>query len=329
MTVLITGCAGFIGSHLAEALIEKGQHVIGIDNLSTGREENLSQIKNHSSFRFIKGDVSNATLLDELISSCDDIYHLAASVGVKLLTEQPVISIQNNTEGILTILKMANRYRKKIFFASSSEVYGKADRRGLSEEDNSTLGSPTISRWGYGCTKALGEYLALSYYKQYGLPVVIGRFFNICGPRQGGAYGMVIPRFVVSALKKDPITVFGDGTQTRSFAYITDAIQAIMGLMDTSEAVGEVFNIGNPRHINILELAQMVKRLTGSESPIIHISYQEAYGLGFEDMYYRVPDISKLEGVIGFRPNVNLEKMLRDIIEYWRNQLKAPVSSLS
>lgn len=322
MTVLITGVAGFIGSHLAEALIKKGQQVIGIDNFSTGREENISEIKNHSSFRFIKGDVSNATLLDELICSSDAIYHLAASVGVKLLTKEPVISIQNNVDGILTILKLADRYKRKIFFASSSEVYGKADSRSLEEKEDLTLGPPTVSRWGYGCTKALAEYLALSYYKQYGLPVVIGRFFNVCGPRQTGAYGMVIPRFVVSALKGEPITVFGDGTQTRSFTYITDAIQAILTLMDTPEAIGEVFNIGNPRHISILELAQMIKDLTGSNSPITHISYQEAYGSGFEDMYYRVPDISKMKKVTGFEPKVLLEKMLKYIIDYWKVELK-------
>ena len=328
MKVLVTGGAGFIGSHLVEALIEKGQQVISIDNFSTGREENFSKIKNHPSFRFIKGDVSNATLLDELICSSDAIYHLAASVGVKLLTEEPVASIQNNVNGILTILKLADRYKRKIFFASSSEVYGKADSGSLQEEENLILGPSTVSRWGYGCTKALAEYLALSYYKQYGLPTVIGRFFNVCGPRQTGAYGMVIPRFVVAALKGEPITVFGDGTQTRSFTYITDAIQTILNLMDIPEAVGEVFNIGNPRHITILELAQMVKGLTGSNSSITHIPYQDAYGPGFEDMYYRVPDISKIKRITGLEPKVGLEEMLRHIIDYWKVELESHISDL-
>ena len=321
MTVLVTGVAGFIGSHLAETLIENGQQVIGIDNLSTGKEKNLSQIKNHPSFKFINGNVSNTSLLDELISSCDVVYHLAASVGVKLLIEEPVSSINNNVESTLVLLKLSNKYKRKIFFASSSEVYGKADRKSLKEEDNLILGSPEISRWGYGCTKALAEYLALSYYKQYGLPVTIGRLFNVCGARQTGSYGMVIPRFVIAALKGESITVFGSGTQARSFTYITDAVCAMINLMNIPKSKGEVFNIGNPRYISILDLAKMVKDITKSSSPIVKVPYQEAYGPLFEDMYYRVPNISKIEKTIGFRPKVNLEKMLKNIIAYWIKEL--------
>jgi len=319
--ILITGGAGFIGSHLAEYLIDRGDDVVVIDNLSTGVEKNISGLRGNASFKFVKADTSNIPVLEELIVSCDVIYHLAASVGVKLVMSKPVKAIENNINGILNILRLAKKYKRKIFLASSSEVYGKAGNNLLKETQNLSMGPSNIVRWSYGCAKALSEYLALSYYKEYELPVTIGRFFNICGPRQTGAYGMVIPGFVASALRGDPITVFGDGTQTRSFTYVFDAVQAAAKLMDMPDTVGEVYNIGNPVPITILELANMVKKLTKSNSPITYIPYDDAYGSGFEDMHYRTPDISKIKKAIGFEPKVNLSNILESIIDYWKQEL--------
>ncbi len=318
MAILITGAAGFIGSHLAEELITRGEHVAGVDNLSTGSKKNLSRMMDHPHFDFIEGDISNPSLMDELISSCDTLYHLAASVGVKLVTEKPASSLVNNMNGIGLLLELSKKYKVKLFFASSSEVYGKANGGFLCEGDDLRLGPPSVLRWGYGCSKAMAEYLALSYYKQYGLSVTIGRFFNICGPRQIGDYGMVMPRFVASALKGEPITVFGDGRQVRSFTSVTDAVHAVIGLMNTPGTEGEVFNVGNTGHITIGELAEMVKEMAGSSSSIDYIPYTEAYNTDFEDMMYRVPDISKIKAATGFRPQVNLETIVASVIEYWK-----------
>ena len=320
-TVLVTGAAGFIGSHLCEALLKRGLTVIGIDNLSTGCEENLDQIRNLPAFRFIQGDVVDEVLIDELLSTCNSVYHLAASVGVKLLNENFLTSIKNNLTGIQTVFELAARYQCKLFFASSSEVYGKANDGILAENDLISLGPPPVLRWSYGCGKAMGEYLAFSYHWQENLPVVIGRFFNICGPRQTGAYGMVIPRFVEAALTGMEISVYGDGQQVRSFTYVTDAVRAVIDLMQTPSAEGEVFNIGNPRYISIAELAQTIKKTTNSISPIVYQSYAEIYGSGFEDMLFRVPDITKLKQTIGFNPRVDLEAMLEQIIRHFQSNL--------
>jgi UDP-glucose 4-epimerase len=320
MPILITGAAGFIGSHLAEELVKRGEKVIGIDCLSTGRTENLSTIINNPEFTYINDNISNAALMDDLISSCHTIYHLAASVGVKLLTNNPLESIKNNIESTLGLFETSNKYNRKVFFASSSEVYGKANSGLLCEDDDLTLGPTHILRWGYGCSKAIGEYVGLSYYRQHKLPIVIGRFFNICGPRQVGSYGMVIPRFVRAALRGEPITVYGTGSQVRSFTYITDAVNATIGLMNTPGTEGEVFNIGNSRPISIMELARMVKKITNSNSSIKIVPYQEAYNADFEDMPYRVPDTSKLEKAIMITPRVNLESMLEHIIHYWKDK---------
>jgi len=321
MAIMITGAAGFIGSHLAEELIARGEHIVGLDNLSTGSKTNLSRILDHPHFAFVEGDSADPSLMDDLASSCDTLYHLAASVGVKLVTERPATSLINNMEGIGLLLEVSRRYGVKLFLASSSEVYGKANGGLLREDADLKLGPPSVLRWGYGCSKAVAEYLALGYHKQYGLPVTIGRFFNICGPRQIGDHGMVLPRFVVSALRGEPITVYGDGRQVRSFTSVQDAVRAVTGLMRTPGTTGEVFNVGNTGHITIGELAEMVKAMTGSSSTIDFIPYEAAYNRDFQDMLYRIPDISKIQAATGYRPEADLETIVAAVIEYWRARL--------
>jgi UDP-glucose 4-epimerase len=317
--VLITGVAGFIGSHLAHELVKQGNEVFGIDNLSTGREENLLGLPNDV---LIKGDYSDSELLEPLMEECDVVYHLAASVGVKLVVDFPIEAIESNVTGIINVLRAANKYSKKIFIASSSEVYGKGDGRYLNEQDNLSLGNPKVLRWGYGCSKLMAEYLAMSYYKKEKLPVVIGRFFNICGPRQTGHYGMVVPRFIMSALENKPIVVYGDGSQTRSFTYIDDALNAIIKLMHEKHTDGEIFNIGNPKDITIQDLAILIKKVTGSSSPIVNVPYTDIYGNDFEDTHYRAPDISKITKAIGFKPKIDLEEMIKRTAEFWKGKIK-------
>ena len=319
--ILITGAAGFIGSHLAEELIRQGNKVVGIDNLSTGREENISSFQGSPSFAFVKGDVRDLAVLEKLVAECDVVYHLAAAVGVKLVMENPVSSIETNVYGSANAFSLAGKYKKKIFLASSSEVYGKEDSLSLREDGDLRFGPSHIVRWSYGCTKLMSEYTGLSYYKDRGLEVVIGRFFNVCGPRQSGAYGMVVPRFVRASLSGDPITIYGDGSSVRSFTYISDAVAAIIGLMNSENTAGNVFNIGNPNSVSIKELAQLVKEISKTKSPIINVPYEEVYGEGFEDMHYRVPDINKTKAAIGFVPKVQLKEMIEDILEYWKERL--------
>jgi len=322
LNILVTGAAGFIGSHLTEYLINSGSKVFGIDNLSTGKRENLSGIIDNSLFEFIEGDYSSNSLLEDIIPKVDAIYHLAASVGVKLLTQKPIASIENNVKGLLSLLELSNKHNKKLFIASSSEVYGKAEDGKLNEKDDIKLGPPNVLRWSYGCSKALAEYLAMSYFKEHKTKVVVGRFFNICGPRQVDQYGMVVPSFINAAINNKPITVYGDGEQVRSFTYVSDAVYAITSLIGTENSWGDVYNIGNKSYLSIMELAEKVKKITSSNSDIVKIPYSEAYGSGFEDMKFRVPDLSKLESVIDYSPQVNIEQMLENILNNINSQLK-------
>lgn len=314
--VLITGGAGFIGSHLAERLVNEGHTVTVIDDLSTGCRENIQPLLKKKNFRFYHNTIFNRLLMRWLISRCDIVYHLAASVGVRYIIENPLKSLKINVRGTEIILDLCSRYRKKVLLASTSEIYGKNDKQPLKEEDDRILGSTHIYRWSYSCSKAMDEFLALAFYKEKALPVIIARFFNICGPRQTGRYGMVIPRFVQQALKNEPITVYGDGQQVRSFTYIDDAVEAIVRLENHAEATGQIFNVGSRESITILELARTIKDLASSKSEIVHIPYEEAYETGFEDMRYRVPDISKIANLTGYEPQTSLEQMLRGIIAH-------------
>lgn len=321
MRALITGGAGFIGSHLAEALLEKKNEVYVIDNLSTGSLKNIEHLNGMKSFRFTKGSIIDEKKMKPLIKKADVIFHLAAAVGVKYIIEKPLESIKTNVHGTEMVLRLAEALgRKKVFLASTSEIYGK-DRGGIStfkETDDRLLGATTKWRWSYSCTKALDEFLALAYYRDRKLPVVIGRFFNTCGPRQVGRYGMVVPRFIIQALSGKPITVYGDGKQTRCFLYVGDAVEAVMELAGTRRAIGEVFNIGNPGSITVLGLAQKVKKLTNSKSRIKFVPYEKVYKMGFEDMRHRRPDISKTQKLVGFSPEVGIDELLKRTIDYFK-----------
>lgn len=319
MKCLVTGGAGFIGSHLSEHLLKKGNDVAIIDDLSTGRLENVKHLTGHKNFSYHIDTVMNHCLMAELIGKCDIVFHLAAAVGVKYVIDHPLETILTNVGGTEIILSLAHEYgSKKVIIASTSEVYGK-DRPGkrvFSENDDRVLGPTSITRWSYSCTKALDEFLALAYFKEKKLPVVIVRFFNTCGVRQTGRYGMVVPRFVKQALAGEPITIYGDGKQTRCFTDISDAVRALLSLVNERRAIGEAFNVGNPNNkITINALAGVIKRMTGSKSAIGHIPYEKAYEKGFEDMRHREPDISKLKGMTRFSPQVGIEEMLTHIIK--------------
>ncbi len=319
MKSLITGGAGFIGSHLCEELIAREEEVFVLDNLSTGTLDNIKHLKNNKKFHLIIDSVLNDPVLEELISKVDRIFHLAAAVGVKLIMEKPVDTIETNVLGTEKVLSLANKYRKKVLIASTSEVYGKHKDHTLNEMNNMVLGPTKKRRWAYACTKALDEFLAFAYYEEKKLPVIVVRFFNTIGPRQTGQYGMVVPKFIKSALLGNPITVFGDGKQSRSFTYVRDAVRAVILLMERPEAEGDVFNIGDGREITILELAKKIKSLTNSSSEIIFVPFIEAYGKGFEDMERRAPDISKIRKAIGYEPSINLEQCLQIIIQHMKN----------
>jgi len=318
MKALITGGAGFIGCHLAERLLGLGHDVAVIDDLSTGSIDNIAHLKTCTRFSYVVDSVTNEPLLAEMIDRCDVVFHLAAAVGVKLIVERPVHTIETNVHGTEVVLKHANKKKKLVFVASTSEVYGKSTAVPFQETADLVLGPSEKHRWAYACSKLIDEFLALAYWKEKKLPVVVVRLFNTVGPRQTGQYGMVLPTFVGQALAGEPLTVFGDGTQSRSFTYVGDVIDALVALASEPRAIGEVFNIGNRGEISIRDLAERVKVLAGSESPIRLIPYDEAYEAGFEDMPRRVPDISKLNALIGYEPKVGLDEIIRRVIEHAR-----------
>jgi UDP-glucose 4-epimerase len=317
---LITGGAGFIGSHLAERLLRDGHEVAVLDNLSTGAIDNISHLKQTPGFSYAIDSVTNESLLAEMIDRSDVVFHLAAAVGVKLIVEQPVHTIETNVHGTEVVLKHANKKKKLVFIASTSEVYGKSTDVPFREGAELVLGATVKHRWAYACSKLIDEFLALAYWKERKLPVIIVRLFNTVGPRQTGQYGMVIPSFVRQALAGQPITVFGDGTQSRCFTYVGDVVRAMVALVDEPRAVGQVFNIGNGTEITIADLASKVKQLTESSSAIVRVPYEQAYEAGFEDMPRRVPDISKLRALVGYEPTVELDEILTRVIEYFRQQ---------
>lgn len=319
--ILVTGGAGFIGGHLCERLLQQGYRVVAIDNLSTGRLENIAHLRALPHFQFVRETITNSQVLDRLTSEADVVIHLAAAVGVQLIVENPVHTIETNIMGTDMVLTTANRYGCKVLLASTSEVYGKGVSVPFREEDDRLMGPTTRNRWAYATSKAVDEFLGLAYHQQFGLPVVIMRFFNTVGPRQTGRYGMVVPRFVRQALRNEPLTVYGDGQQSRCFGDVADISGAIMGLMNHPGAVGEVFNIGNTQEVTVTELAEMVIALTGSQSTIHYIPYEEAYAPGFEDMRRRVPSIDKIAALIGYKPQYGLDSILRRVIEYERTQM--------
>ncbi len=318
MKALITGGAGFVGSHLAEALLARGDEVFVLDNLSTGSIENIEALKRNSRFHYAIDSVTNEPVCAELIDRADVVFHLAAAVGVKLIVESPVNTIETNVHGTEMVLKLANKKKKKVLVASTSEVYGKSNDVPFHEEADLVLGPTSKGRWSYACSKAIDEFLALAYFKEKRLPVVIVRLFNTVGPRQTGRYGMVVPNFVKQALLGHPLTVFGDGTQSRCFTYVSDVVGALLGLVDQERAVGQVYNIGNSsEEIAILDLARRVKERTRSKSEIVLVPYAKAYEEGFEDMPRRVPDTSKLKALIGYEPQVHLDEILDRVSAYF------------
>ena len=320
MIALITGGAGFIGSHLSDALLDADHDVLVLDNLSTGSIDNIAHLKGRSRFEYFIETVDNEPLLAELIDRSDVVFHLAAAVGVKLIVEQPVHTIETNVHGTEVVLKHANKKKKLVVIASTSEVYGKSEAVPFREDSDLVLGPTPKHRWAYACSKAIDEFLALAYWKERKLPVIIVRFFNTVGPRQTGTYGMVIPNFVRQALAGEPLTVFGDGTQTRSFSHVADVVGALLKLVAEPRAIGQVINIGNTQEVSIRTLAERVRDLTGSNSAIKLVPYDEAYESGFEDMPRRVPDLTKVEGLIGYRPEYSLDDILTQVIEYFRKK---------
>lgn len=322
MRALITGGAGFIGSYLAETLLEKGWHVSIIDDLSTGSIRNIEHIKDHPHFKYTINTIMNSPLVAELVDWADCIYHLAATVGVRLIVESPVRTIETNIKGTEIVLEMAAKKGKKVLITSSSEVYGKSVHVPFREDDDLVFGSTTRARWSYACSKAIDEFLALAYFNERRLPVIIVRLFNTVGPRQTGAYGMVIPRFVNQALKGEPLTVYGDGSQTRTFTDVNDVIWALRRLMEESRACGNVFNIGGMTEITILDLAKRIIELSGSSSEISFIPFDKAYdNKNFEDMVRRVPDIQKARSIIGFNPTTNFDGIINRIIKHIRDEM--------
>ena len=322
MRYLITGGAGFIGSHLCELLLGQGHRVVAIDNMATGRLENIAHLRPLPHFQLVRETIQNAQVLDRLTSECDAVVHLAAAVGVQLIVDDPVHTIETNINGTEAVLAAALRYGCKVLIASTSEVYGKGVRVPFREDDDRVMGPTTRSRWAYATSKAVDEFLGLAYHRQFGLPVVIARLFNTVGPRQTGRYGMVVPRFVRQALRGEPLTVYGDGAQSRCFSDVLDVTRAVAQLAENPHAVGDVFNVGATDEITIRALAERVVALAGSASEIATVPYAEAYGPGFEDMARRVPSIEKIGALIGFAPQFTLDDTLRRVIDYERDRLQ-------
>ena len=320
MRVLITGGAGFIGSHLAEAYLNRGDEVLVIDDLSTGTIDNIQQFKSNPRFHYTIDSVHNQPVTAELVDQCDIVIHLAAAVGVKLIVESPVRTIETNVRGTEVILALANKKQKRVLIASTSEVYGLSADVPFREDGNLVMGATTKGRWSYACSKAIDEFLALAYWREKKLPTTVVRLFNTVGPRQTGRYGMVIPTFVRQALAGRPITVYGNGKQTRCFGYVGDIVGALIKLMDHPESVGQVFNIGSSEEVSILHLAEKVKELTHSDSEIVFVPYDEAYEEGFEDMPRRVPDTSKIHQLVGFKAEMTLEGILESVIDFHRSR---------
>ena len=327
MRVLITGGAGFIGSHLSEACLQRGDEVFVIDDLSTGSIENIRHLKDHPRFHYTIDSIHNQPVTAELVDQCDVIFHLAAAVGVKLIVESPVRTIENNVHGTEVILSLANKKKKKVLVASTSEVYGLSSEVPFREDGNLVMGATNKGRWSYACSKAIDEFLALAYWREKKLPTIVVRLFNTVGPRQTGQYGMVIPTFVKQSLAGRPITVYGSGKQSRCFCYVGDVVGALMRLMDAEGSVGEVFNIGSNQEISILDLAKRVKELTDSDSEIVFVPYDEAYEEGFEDMPRRIPDTSKVNKLVGFKPEKRLDEILQIVIEFHRDSSRNTITT--
>jgi UDP-glucose 4-epimerase len=319
-TYLITGGAGFIGSHLADALLAEGHRVLAIDNLSTGSIQNIAHLMSHSNYHLARASMTDQVVMDRLASQADVIVHLAAAVGVKFIIERPVHTIETNVMGTESVLRSALHYGCRVLIASTSEVYGKGAKIPFSEEDDVLLGATSKSRWAYAASKMVDEFLGLAYQREFGLPVVVMRLFNTVGPRQTGRYGMVIPRFVRQALRAEPITVYGDGSQSRCFCDARDVVQAIIGLAQHPDAPGRVYNIGSTEEVTIRELAVRVIAVTQSHSAIHHLSYDEAYAPGFEDMRRRVPDTRRIRSLIGWQPRRSLDQLLEDVRDYERSR---------
>jgi UDP-glucose 4-epimerase len=320
---LVTGGAGFIGSHLVEALLARGDEVSVLDTLSTGRLSNLAGVRSNEHFTFVQGSVLDELAVDEAVRRCDIVVHLAAAVGVKLIVEQPLYSLTTNIKGAISVLEAAHRYRRKVMVASSSEIYGKNNSGTLDEQADRVLGSLAVARWAYSTSKAVDETFAYAYHRERDLPSIVVRLFNTVGPRQSPAYGMVIPRLVRQALAGEPLTVFGDGTQTRCFCHVADVVNALLGLLDEPRAVGDAFNVGSSEEISIEELAKLIIASTGSSSSIVHLPYDVAYEVGFEDMARRVPDVSKIRALTGWRAKRQLADVLEDVIAEARAEREA------
>ena len=321
MKALITGGAGFIGSHLAEKLLSSGHKVVAVDDLSTGSIDNLLGIESSPEFDFVHDNVRNSETMHVLIEQCDVIFHLAAAVGVQLIVDRPVHTIETNIHGTEVVLQIANKFRKKVLIASSSEVYGKSENIPFHEDDDTVLGSTRFSRWSYACSKAIDEFLALAYYEQYGLPVVVARLFNTVGPRQTGQYGMVIPRFVERALRNEPVIIYGSGKQRRCFGYVGDVVEGLIGLMNCPDAPGRVYNIGSTEEISIEELAGKIIQMTESKSQKKYISYEAAYGKPFDDMTRRKPCLDRIKETVGYEPKTTLDSILQSVIKDIRSNL--------
>jgi UDP-glucose 4-epimerase len=323
LKILITGGAGFIGSHLADACIARGDEVFVIDDLSTGSLENIEQLADHPRFHCTIDSVRNEEVLETLVDSCDVIFHLAAAVGVKLIVESPVRTIETNVRGTEVVLAAAARQRKRVLIASTSEVYGLSEQVPFREDGNLVMGATTKGRWSYACSKAIDEFLALAYCREKNLPAIIVRLFNTVGPRQIGRYGMVVPTLVGQALAGEPLTVYGNGSQTRCFGFVGDVVESLLRLIDHPDTPGEVFNIGSTEEVSITQLAERILTLTGSRSQIVYVPYSEAYEEGFEDMPRRVPDTSKAARVLGFRPRTSLDDILRAVIRFRSSRTEA------